>query len=178
MNSMNYKIEIQRSFRKTLSLKVEKNIVIVKAPYLVIKSKIDNFILKNRDWIDKRIEQFLESKDTFTKDLEEYKKEARKYIPDRVKLLALKFSKNYNTIKITSAKTRWWSCTSRKNLNFSYRLILLPKETIDYVIIHELAHLKYMNHSKSFWQEVEKMMPEYRIHDNYLREFSYKYNIY
>lgn len=89
-----------------------------------------------------------------------YKKEAKKYIVDKT----IEFSKilwlEFKEIKINSAKTRWWSCNSKKNINFSFRLILTPKLSIDYVIIHELAHLKEMNHSRQFWNLV----------DNYCRQ--------
>ena len=81
----------------------------------------------------------------------------------------------YKNIKITSAKTRWGSCSSKKTLNFTFRLIMAPTETIDYVIIHELAHLKEMNHSKKFRNLVEKFaekieLKNYRIHRKWLKE--------
>ncbi len=98
------------------------------------------------------------------------KQKAKIYIPERVEYFAKKFDKKYNKIKITSAKTRWGSCTSQKNLNFSYRLIQAEREAIDYVIIHELAHLKYMNHSKKFWNHVEEMMSDYKQWDNWLKK--------
>lgn len=89
-----------------------------------------------------------------------YKKEAKKYIVDKT----IEFSRilwlEFKEIKINSAKTRWWSCNSKKNINFSFRLILAPKLSIDYVIIHELTHLKEMNHSRQFWNLV----------DNYCRQ--------
>jgi predicted metal-dependent hydrolase len=77
--------------------------------------------------------------------------EAKKYISKRTKEIAEISNLKFNILKITSAKTRWGSCTSKQNVNFSYRIILAPIKTIDYVIIHELAHLKEMNHSKKFW---------------------------
>ena len=73
-------------------------------------------------------------------------------------------------MKINSARRRWGSCTSKKNLNFTFRLVLTPPEIIDYVICHELAHLKEMNHSSAFWKEVEKMDIDYKKHDRWLKE--------
>lgn len=162
-------IKITKSFRKTLSLTIKNGCVIVKAPFFMTKGNINNFIDKHKSWINKRLENEKKSIIDHSK-ISDYKKRAKIYIPDRVKTLASKYSCRYNIIKITSAKTRWGSCTSKKNLNFSYRLILCPKEVIDYVIYHELAHLTYMNHSKLFWQEVEKMMPDYKIHDKWLKD--------
>jgi len=86
-----------------------------------------------------------------------YKYEARKYIEERIKFISEKYDLEFNKLRITSAKTRWGSCSSIKNISFSYRLIMAPVKTIDYVIVHELAHLKQMNHSTKFWDLVEKM---------------------
>lgn len=103
---------------------------------------------------------FKNSEEIKKKFIKFYKKEAKKYIVDKT----IEFSKilwlEFKEIKINSAKTRWWSCNSKKNINFSFRLILAPKLSIDYVIIHELAHLKEMNHSRQFWNLV----------DNYCRQ--------
>ena len=104
-----------------------------------------------------------------------YKKEARKYIEKRIKFIAEQNNLEFNDLKITSAKTRWGSCTSAKNINFSYRLIMAPIKTVDYVIVHELAHLVEMNHSKKFWDLVEKMMKwlypwDYKIHKKWLSD--------
>ena len=105
-----------------------------------------------------------------------YKKESKKYIIERLDEIAEKYNLQYNTLKITSAKGRWWSCTSKRNINFSYRLIMAPIKTINYVIVHELAHLKQMNHSKYFRTEVEMMMKwlyswDYKIHKNWLKKY-------
>jgi len=104
-----------------------------------------------------------------------YKLEAKKYISNRIKIIAKKNNLTFNNLKITSAKTRWWSCTSVKNINFSYRLIMAPIKTIDYVIVHELAHLTHMNHSKQFWDLVEEMMVwlypwDYKVHKKWLND--------
>ncbi|MEM3513203.1 MAG: M48 family metallopeptidase, partial [Thermoplasmata archaeon] len=73
-------------------------------------------------------------------------------------------------IKITSGKTRFGSCTSKGYINLSWRLVLAPPEIIDYVIVHELAHLKEPNHSKKFWAVVEKFIPDYKTKRKWLKE--------
>ena len=83
---------------------------------------------------------------------------------------ALMSSQPPAAIKITGARTRWGSCSSKKTVNFSWRLILAPDEIVDYVVIHELAHLSELNHSAKFWNIVEAALPDYRDRKKLLRE--------
>ena len=76
----------------------------------------------------------------------------------------------YNRIFIKEQKTRWGSCSSLGNLNFNWKLILLDEELLDYVVVHELAHRKQMNHSPTFWAEVERALPDYRERRRRLKE--------
>ena len=73
-------------------------------------------------------------------------------------------------IRIKDQKTRWWSCSSLHNLNFNWRLIMAPAEVLDYVVVHELCHLTHMNHSRDFWNMVEEVMPDYRVHRKWLKD--------
>jgi predicted metal-dependent hydrolase len=91
-----------------------------------------------------------------------YKKQARAIIPGRVKRLASQLGLEYQRIRITSARTRWGSCSSRGTLSFTWRLVMAPEVMIDYVIVHELVHLRIPNHSKEFWRQVELIMPDYK----------------
>jgi predicted metal-dependent hydrolase len=75
------------------------------------------------------------------------------------------------SVKINGAKTRWGSCSAKKNVNFSWRLIMASDDLIDYVVAHELAHLKEMNHSPRFWSVVESVIPDYRERKKRLKEF-------
>lgn len=168
------KYTVIRSMRKTISMRFNKEKeLIVKAPIFVTGWMIENFVNKNAAWIEKQKAKQEESILDVDK-IDEYKKEARAYIVPKVDEFALKFWFNYNKIRITSATTRWGSCSSKKNLNFSYRLILAPKEAVDYVIVHELCHLRQMNHSQKFWDEVEKIMPDYKVHEKWLKQHGYK----
>ncbi|WP_125152679.1 M48 family metallopeptidase [Clostridium rectalis] len=90
-----------------------------------------------------------------------YRKLARELIGEKLKLYSEIVGVKYNNYRIKEQKTRLGSCSSKKNLNFNWRIILAPEWIMDYIIIHELCHIKQMNHSKLFWKEVEKYMSEY-----------------
>lgn len=90
-----------------------------------------------------------------------YKKTACSYFTDRTDYFAKKIGVHYDKIRITSALTRWGSCSSKGTICYTWRLIMAPAELIDYVVVHELCHLLHMNHSASFWQSVERIMPDY-----------------
>lgn len=106
-----------------------------------------------------------------------FKKKAKKILPERVAYFAQLHQFSYNEVKISSAQKRWGSCNKKKNLNFSWRLIMAPLKVIDYVVVHELAHTKEMNHSKDFWNIVERLYPSFRIHKKWLKENGHKLTI-
>lgn len=81
---------------------------------------------------------------------------------------------NYNKITIRNQKSRWGSCSSKGNLNFNYRIFLLPDELTNYIIIHELCHLKEMNHSKKFWNLVDEQIPNYKEKRRELKKYRFK----
>ena len=83
---------------------------------------------------------------------------------------AARMKVSYGRITIRDQKTRWGSCSSRGNLNFNWRLLLMPERVMDYVIVHELAHRREMNHSAAFWQIVETYLPDYRERRQWLKE--------
>lgn len=95
------------------------------------------------------------------KHYEAHKEVARKIIKDRLSHYAPLCGVSFKRVAIRNQRRRWGSCTSKGNLNFSYRLVFLPKELCDYVIVHELCHLKELNHGPAFWSEVEKVLPNY-----------------
>ena len=99
-----------------------------------------------------------------------YRDRAYEKISERVKWYAKKRGFKYNRINITNAQKRWGSCSAKGNLNFSWRLIMAPLCVIDYVVVHELVHLEEMNHSKSFWNKVKMLMPNYEKYKNWLKK--------
>lgn len=106
-------------------------------------------------------------KNIFEKWIREY---ARKVIETRTKDIAEKYGFKYKKISIRAQSTRWGSCSSDRNLNFNWKLIMAPVEVLDYVIVHELCHTVEMNHSKSFWNLVASVMPNYKVYRDWLKK--------
>ncbi len=96
--------------------------------------------------------------------------EAREILSQSAHYWASRMGARYGRIAIREQKTRWGSCSAKGNLNFNWRLILAPPEIRDYVVIHELCHLAYLNHSKEFWNKVAEFCPEYKTHRRWLKE--------
>lgn len=98
-----------------------------------------------------------------------YRGQAREVLNERVNLYASHYDFRYEKIRITSARSRWGSCSANGSLNFSWRLMMTPLETIDYVVVHELVHTIIHNHSKRFWKKVERILPNYKEQKKWLR---------
>jgi predicted metal-dependent hydrolase len=104
-----------------------------------------------------------------------YKNKLREYILHRIDFFSRMLKLQYGNITITSAEKRWGSCSGDDNLAFSFRLIMAPPDIIDYVIVHELTHIKEKNHSPKFWKQVEAVMPEYKKPRNWLKDNHHKF---
>jgi len=100
------------------------------------------------------------------------KKQAELYLPGMLHQAAKKYGFTYSEVRIKTVKTRWGSCSSNRIINLSIWLMQLPQDLIEYVIFHELCHLKHMNHSKQFWTELERMVPAYKHLKKQLKEYS------
>ena len=104
-----------------------------------------------------------------------YKKKAKIHFRQRVDFYSHELNLRAKSVKITSANKRWGSCSADDNLSFSFRLIMAPPDIIDYVIVHELMHIKEKNHSAAFWKLIEAIMPEYKIHRRWLKDNNHKF---
>lgn len=96
---------------------------------------------------------------------------AKKFILERLRVYANVYQCGYTRVSVKDMKTRWGSCSREKNLNFHYRLLFLPIELADYVIVHELCHLVHLNHSKSFWNLVAQAVPDHKKQRRELRRY-------
>lgn len=111
-----------------------------------------------------------QSQDADKKLIQWYKKRATVILQERVATIAESMQVSPAGVKVTSAKTRWGSCSGTDHLNFSWRLIMCPPEVVDYVVVHELCHILHKNHSKSFWESVGRVDALYQEHENWLKE--------
>lgn len=174
------KVTVIRSNRKTVAIQVNSDLsVTVRAPRSASEKDIEEILKKKEAWISKHIEKIKETKERVeaepTEKLTREKvialaEEALKVIPERVEYFAKVIGVTYGKITIRNQKTRWGSCSSKGNLNFNCLLMLAPPEVLDYVVVHELCHRKQMNHSKAFWLEVEKVLPNYKEVRKWLKE--------
>lgn len=99
-----------------------------------------------------------------------YKQKADGFIRHRVDFFSRMLNLPYDRIRITSAESRWGSCSEDNRIAFSYRLIMAPPDIVDYVIVHELMHIREKNHSSRFWQNVEEVMPSYKAQRRWLKD--------
>lgn len=166
--------EIIYTKRKTLCLQVKRDgTVVIRCPHRTSKGRIEEFYNSHIDWVKKKLEinenrmaPISELSDT---EIAELKRRAWEYIPSRVDYFAAIMGVTPSNVSINQAKTRFGSCSSKKRLNFSCNVMRYPYEAIDYVIVHELAHIKELNHSKRFWAIVEGVLPDYKERQKLLK---------
>ncbi len=164
-----FRVFIKRSARKSLSLEIlPDGNLLARAPQRMPEREIWAFIREKEEWIRIHRRQRMEREadaaaDSLSPDqIRELADVALRVLPERCRYFAGIMGVSYGRITIRNQKTRWGSCSSRGNLNFNCLLMLAPPEVRDYVVVHELAHRKEMNHSPRFWKEVEKVLPDYR----------------
>jgi len=170
-------VQIIRSKRRTISIELKPVGIVVRAPKGMSEADIMGFLEKKGGWIDKHWAQIQERQaetealpPLMQEDIRALAKKALEVIPKRVAHYAPLVGVDYGRITIRNQKTRWGSCSSQGNLNFNCLLMLFPDEVIDSGGVHELCHRKRMNHSAKFYKEVERVFPEYRKWDRWLKE--------
>lgn len=172
---MEYKII--KSDRKTLAIEIKNCQITVRAPRLVNKARIEAFVQSKTAWILKtlkkqeELKQIAKEKGILSEaDITKLKADAKTVLPTRIESFAKLIGVKYGRITVRHQKTRWGSCSSKGNLNFNCLLMLCPDYVQDYIIVHELCHLKQMNHSAKFWLEVETVLPNYKLARKWLKE--------
>lgn len=173
-------IRVIKSGRRTISIEVTPECdVIVRAPYLTSRREIERFLDDKTDWINRTVRRMekrkAESAVNKGKRLDDEEimtlcEQAKEIIPVKAEHYASVLGVNYGRITIRNQKTRWGSCSSKQNLNFNCLLLRAPEEILDYVVVHELCHIRHMDHSKAFWTEVEKILPDYKKRRKWLKD--------
>lgn len=155
-----------RAKRVSMTLFPEGRFVVT-IPIYRTEQTAKRFVYEKRDWIQKHYNKIKGSDKVFLPDhtkseQREHVKNAKVLLVERVEFWNKYYNFSYKKIFIKNHKAQWGSCSSDKNLNFNYKLIFLPPELSDYIVVHELCHLKEMNHKKPFWSLVAKVFPDYK----------------
>ena len=173
-------VQVIRSGRKSIGLEVRPDgTVLVRIPNRLSDRELKKFVENHRDWILEKSRLVKTRKDT-RKPIEattpenltpEEIERIKKKIGSRVKHYCMVMGVRVGRITIRNQKTRWGSCSSKGNVNFNYQLYYLPDELLDYVVVHELAHRRHMDHSPEFWAEVARYCPDYQECRKRLKEY-------
>ena len=161
------KYEITKKRIKNLYIQVKDSKVQVKAPLGMSDKKIEQFVSEKAKWIYTRLKQ------TSVKpkqDKEYCLKRSKEVYPRLIEKMVAKTNLAPQKWRVIDIKYAWGSCSSNKNITLSLGLADKKEEVIEYVILHELCHLKYMNHSSDFWKLVESYMPEYKKYRDELKK--------
>ena len=166
-----------RSSRRTLGLEITADLqVVVRAPKRCSQRVIQQFVDGHEEWIAKhmavqqRRRQAALARQVTPQQQEELRRRAAQYIPARVAHYGAIMGLTPTNVRITSAQKRFGSCSGDNRLCFSWRLMQYPAEAVDYVVVHELAHIRHHDHSRDFWRLVESVMPDYRARQALLRD--------
>lgn len=173
-----YNVKVRRSKRKSAAIKITADMqIVVFVPLYVSDNEIERMVISKSKWIDEhmlKVQSTIDERSKLEKitfeQIKELADQAVEYIPKRVKYYAEKENFIYNKITIKNLVSRWGSCSTKGNLNFNCLLMLTPDYVIDYIVVHELCHLREMNHSEKFWAEVEKIMPDYQRAELWLKQ--------
>ena len=155
----------KRARRMRLAIYCDGSFVVT-APRSASENIIEQFIMQKSNWIIDRLEYFKDfSGQVFAKgtkkDYIKYKEQALALAQNRLSYFNRIYGFGFNKINIKNQKTRWGSCSRKGNLNFNYRIALIPERLADYIMAHELCHLKEFNHSQKFWSLVSLAIPDY-----------------
>ena len=176
MQSLEYKLV--RSRRRTLALEIQKDgALLVRSPLMFPTEAIHRFIGQKICWIERKRKEAVE-KDRSRMLLpklsealvEHHKKLAEQKISERLEHYSSRLGISYRRCRISSARSRWGTCSRGGGLGFSWRLAMAPAPVLDYVVIHELVHILEHNHSGRFWEKVKQICPEYKRWKQWLKE--------
>lgn len=177
-NKISYKLKrSKRAKRMRLAVYCDGSVVVT-LPQNASVNIIDNFLREKMSWVLDKVAFFKQIKNPFLSKLGDgdylkYKNKALELATSRIKFFNKFYQVSFNKINIRNQKTRWGSCSTKGNLNFNYKILFLSEKARDYIVVHEMCHLKQFNHSKKFWNLVETSLPDYveikkELRKNYL----------
>lgn len=164
---INYRLtRSSRARHLRLSVSEESGLTVT-LPKLMDEALAEKFIIKKMRWVLARLAQIAKLSPRVlprlsNADFQKYRLQARELTHQRLEYFNKFYNFFYRRVSIKKQTTRWGSCSKKGNLNFNYRIVFLPVELLDYLIVHELCHLKEMNHSKNFWHLVSLAIPDYQ----------------
>lgn len=166
-----------RARRLTITVRRDGSVLVTK-PRRAALAEAERFVRESGHWIERMKRRFEAAPHTSRvepskTEHKKYKKEALLFVQGRIRHFSAHYSLRCENIFIRNQKTRWGSCSRRGNLSFNYRILFLPPHLADYVIVHELCHLREMNHSRAFWALVAKEIPDYAACRKALRHFGH-----
>ena len=167
--------EIVRSRRKTVSLEIRPDLtILVRAPMRMSKAEIDAFVRRHEAWLSRHLAQMERRRQNHPEPTPEEAQalieRAKAILPGKVADYAARMGVSPAGITITGARTRFGSCSPKNRICFSWRLMAYPEEAIDYVVVHELAHIRHKDHSPAFHAFVASILPDHLERRKLLRE--------
>ncbi len=178
--NINYTLKVsKRAKRMRLAVYCDGNFVVT-VPRNINNNIIEQFIIRKSQWVINQLAYFKSIsgqvfRKSTKKEYKQYKDQALSLAIKRIEYFNRANDFKFNKINIKNQKTRWGSCSRRGNLNFNYKIALLPEKLADYIIVHELCHLKEFNHSRKFWNLVTEIMPDYLEIRNELKKSGVKF---
>ncbi len=153
----------QRAKRLRIAVEHDGRVVLTQPSFLSTEHAL-KFAKTKTDWIESALlkhqkADILPIPKPSKRDFEKYKREAKLLVLEKIRIFSTHYNLTFSKVSIKNQTTRWGSCSKTKNLNFSYRIIFLPEHLQDYLIVHELCHLKVFNHSREFWALVREKIP-------------------
>jgi len=174
LSGLDVPIELNKKTNaRRLSIRIRGKAVHVSVPKLVPYVVAEQFVRSQSSWIQKQLTE--SAKNQWLPEHADYKndkKAARKLVVQKLEHWNKFYDFTWGRVAIRDQSSRWGSCSSRGNLNFNWKILHLPLELQDYLIVHELCHLENPNHSKKFWSTVAETLPDYKVHRKRLKKLS------